>query len=72
VGGFSKLCLKVCVDFSHDFRRVSSNGAVFSEYIVSVWGGLVFWGETALSLEPAVVLLGICIVGGVDFVFEFV
>jgi hypothetical protein len=29
-------------------------------------------GEAALSLEPGMVLLGVSVVGGVEFVFEFV
>jgi hypothetical protein len=33
-GGFSKLCLKVDMDFFHYLCRVSSNGVVFFDYLV--------------------------------------
>jgi hypothetical protein len=60
------------MDFSHNFRRASSNVVVFSDYFLYVWDGLALWGVAALSLEPVVVLLGVSVVGGADFVFEFV
>jgi hypothetical protein len=32
-----------------------------------MWGGLALWGEAALSHEPGMALLGVSIVGDVDF-----
>jgi hypothetical protein len=39
-GSFSKLCLKVGMNFSHYVRRVSSKCVLFSDYLVQVWGVL--------------------------------
>jgi hypothetical protein len=36
-----------------------------------MWGGLGLRGEAALRLEPAMVLLGVNIVGGADFVLNY-